>query len=63
MSQELCKGLIKIHVKNASNLNPDPLYSIMKFSHPVLVERLKALNFHPSTVHEEDDTLLKESKE
>jgi STE24 endopeptidase len=43
---ELARGLIKIHVKNAANLNPDPLYAAMTFSHPQLTERLRALGFH-----------------
>jgi STE24 endopeptidase len=30
----LAQGLIKIHVKNASNLNPDSVYSLYHFSHP-----------------------------
>jgi STE24 endopeptidase len=36
-------GLIKIHVKNLGNLNPDKWYSAWHYSHPPLVERLKAL--------------------
>ena len=34
MHKELGEGLIKIHVKNAANLNPDPLYAMYHFSHP-----------------------------
>ena len=37
--------MIKIHVKNAANLNPDPLYAKIKFNHPELVERLRALGY------------------
>ncbi|EGF77279.1 hypothetical protein BATDEDRAFT_17759 [Batrachochytrium dendrobatidis JAM81] len=40
---DLKNGLIKIHLKNSSNLNPDKLYSIWHYSHPPLVERLSAL--------------------
>ena len=39
-------GLIKIHVKNASNLNPDSLYAWIHFNHPELVERLRAISYH-----------------
>jgi STE24 endopeptidase len=41
----LAKALIKVHVKNASNLNPDPLYASLTFSHPQLTERIKALGY------------------
>lgn len=43
----LCRGLIKIHINNAANLNPDPLYAALKFSHPQLTERLAALRYDP----------------
>jgi len=36
-------GLIKISAENLGNLNPDSWYSIYHYSHPPLVERLKAL--------------------
>ena len=39
----LMKGLIRLHVKNKANLNPDPLYATYRFSHPELIERLRAL--------------------
>lgn len=39
----LKSGLIKLHLKNLGNLNPDSLYSIWHYSHPTLVERLAAL--------------------
>ncbi|KAJ2552153.1 zinc metalloprotease [Coemansia sp. RSA 1933] len=48
----LASGLIKIHVENKSNLNPDPLYSAYHYSHPPLVERLNAIwdpNVAPKT--------------
>ena len=41
----LCRALIKIHITNLSNLNPDPFYATLKFSHPQLTERLKAMGF------------------
>lgn len=44
MEEDLCKGLIKISVENLGNMVPDPAYSAYHFSHPPLVERLRALN-------------------
>lgn len=41
----LCRALIKIHLTNAANLNPDPFYASLNFSHPQLTERLKAMKF------------------
>lgn len=41
----LCRALIKIHITNLSNLNPDPFYATLKFSHPQLTERLKAMRY------------------
>lgn len=41
--EALARGLVKIHVANASNLVPDPFYAGMHFSHPTLSERLEAL--------------------
>lgn len=43
MADALAKGLIKISVENLGNLVPDQLYSLYHFSHPPLVERLRAL--------------------
>ena len=39
-------SLIALHVNNASNLNPDKLYAMIKFNHPALVERLQAIDEH-----------------
>lgn len=39
----LKSSLIKIHAQNSGNVYPDPLYSAINFSHPPLLERLKAL--------------------
>lgn len=58
MGEDLCQGLIKIHVNNASNLNPDFLYACVNFSHPVLVERLRALGFHG--VYKSDEMIRSE---
>ena len=37
-------ALLKLHEKNLSNLTPHPLFSAYHYSHPTLVERLKALS-------------------
>ncbi len=39
----LGNALIKLSQKNLSNLNPHPWYSAFHYSHPTLMERLKAL--------------------
>lgn len=36
-------GLIGIHINNSANLNPDPLYAALKYTHPALVERLAGI--------------------
>jgi len=41
---QLCSGLFQIHEENKGDLNPDTWYSWYHFSHPPLVERLRALN-------------------
>jgi len=42
-SQALQSALIKLSVNNLSNLNPHPAYVFFYYSHPPLLERLKAL--------------------
>ncbi|KAJ3190245.1 CAAX prenyl protease 1 [Gaertneriomyces sp. JEL0708] len=39
----LRSALIKLHVKNKGNLNPDHWYSAWHYSHPPLIERLEAI--------------------
>jgi STE24 endopeptidase len=39
----LRQGLIKLQTENLSDMNPDPWYSIYNYSHPPLVERLRAM--------------------
>lgn len=39
----LQSALVKLQVENKGNLNPDPLYSAMNYSHPPLIERLEAI--------------------
>mmetsp|Transcript_40921 Transcript_40921/g.109922 ORF Transcript_40921/g.109922 Transcript_40921/m.109922 type:complete len:435 (+) Transcript_40921:111-1415(+) len=43
MADALCSGLFEIHEENKGDLNPDPWYAWYHFSHPPLVERLRAL--------------------
>lgn len=42
-ADELASGLIKLNVENLGNMNPDPWYSTYHYSHPPLLERLKAV--------------------
>ncbi|OMH82179.1 CAAX prenyl protease-like protein [Zancudomyces culisetae] len=42
-AKPLRDGLIKLHLENKGNVNPDPLYSAYHYSHPPLVERLNAI--------------------
>jgi len=41
---ELNGPLAKIHEENLACLNPDPYYSAYHYSHPTLLERLRAMN-------------------
>lgn len=38
--KELSKGLLRLNIENLSNFSPDSLYSMLKYSHPTLVERI-----------------------
>lgn len=40
---EMASALKKLSVKNLSNLRPHPLYVFFHYSHPTLIQRLKAL--------------------
>jgi STE24 endopeptidase len=42
-AEDLAKGLIKLNIENLGNMVPDPYYSTYYFSHPPVVERIKAL--------------------
>ena len=46
MGEKLGNGLVKITMENsgAATMLPDPYYSMYHFSHPPLVERLRAIN-------------------
>ncbi|CAM9241298.1 unnamed protein product [Sphacelaria rigidula] len=39
----LKSGLVKLQLENLGNMNPDPWYSKVHYSHPPLVERLQAI--------------------
>ena len=40
----LGKGLKKLNEENLCNMDPDPMYSEFHYSHPTLLERLRALD-------------------
>lgn len=42
---DLARALIKLQVKNLSAMDADWLYSAYNHSHPILVERLRALEY------------------
>jgi STE24 endopeptidase len=42
-SEPMQGALLKLHEKNLSNMTPHPLFSAYHYSHPTLLERLKAL--------------------
>jgi STE24 endopeptidase len=42
--EELKEGLITLHKENKSSYNIDPLYSTYHFSHPPLIERIRAID-------------------
>lgn len=43
--KELARSLIKLQVENLSTMDADWLYASYHYSHPILTERLKALNY------------------
>ena len=43
-AQPLREALIRLHQENLSNLTPHPWYVFMNYSHPPLLQRLKALD-------------------
>jgi STE24 endopeptidase len=42
--EELKNGLLQIHKENKGELNPDPWYSWYHYSHPPLLDRLRAMD-------------------
>jgi STE24 endopeptidase len=47
-STELCRSLIKLQIQNLSTMDADWMFASYHFSHPILSERLKALNWQPT---------------
>lgn len=43
LSKPLISGLKKLSIKSLSNLNPDPLFVKVHYSHPTLLQRIEAL--------------------
>ena len=41
--QPMIRGLVKLTKDNLSNLTPHPLYSFFYYSHPTVMERIRAL--------------------
>jgi STE24 endopeptidase len=44
--EDLKSALAKLSEENKSNLDPDPLYSSVNYTHPTLLERVKAINLY-----------------
>jgi hypothetical protein len=42
-AKELSSGLVQLFTQNSGNMNPDPWYSALHFSHPTMIERIEAL--------------------
>jgi len=47
-SKELASSLIKLQIQNLSAMDADWMYSAYHYSHPILTERLRALNWDSS---------------
>jgi len=45
---ELARSLIKLQIQNLSTMDADWMFASYHFSHPILAERLKALNWQPT---------------
>lgn len=44
-ADSLARALVRLQIGNLSAMDTDPLYSQFHFSHPILIERLKALEW------------------
>ncbi|HHJ09367.1 MAG TPA: M48 family peptidase [Bacteroidetes bacterium] len=53
-ARKLGSALIKLSVNNLSNLTPHPLYVFFHYSHPPLLERLRALGINKLPDHPEE---------
>ena len=60
---ELARSLIKLQIQNLSTMDADWMYASYHFSHPILTERLTALNWKPTqkVAGEKDGVALKAS--
>ena len=58
-AKELAAALQKIQAENLGEMDPDWLYSAVKFSHPPMVERLKAIEMRQA---EKDYVLVDKKK-
>lgn len=52
---KLGSALIKLQVQNLSNMDADWLYSSYHHSHPILIERLRAINWHAAVAEAEPE--------
>jgi STE24 endopeptidase len=52
--EELARALIKLQVKNLSAMDADWLYSAYNHSHPILTERLRALDYKGKPLTDEN---------
>jgi STE24 endopeptidase len=53
-SAELARSLIKLQIQNLSTMDADWMFASYNFSHPILTERLKALDWQPTQKIVED---------
>jgi STE24 endopeptidase len=60
---ELAQALIKLQIKNLSSMDADPLYSAYHHSHPILTERLRAIEWKGEEKVSEKPKAEKGSKE
>lgn len=62
---ELCRSLIKLQIQNLSTMDADWMFASYNFSHPILSERLKALNWQSTekVVGKDSETEKAESKD
>jgi STE24 endopeptidase len=62
-TNELSRSLIKLQIQNLSTMDADWMFASYHFSHPILSERLKALNWQPTAKVEAKATDKAEGKE
>ncbi len=58
---ELASSLIKLQIQNLSTMDADWMYASYHFSHPILSERLKALEWTPIQKVSEEESVEKAS--